>query len=659
VSPRLEACVIGAGPRGLSVLERLCAHVRASAPDRPVQVHLVDPYPPGAGGVWRTDQSRQLLMNTVASQVSMFTDASVPVGAREPGPSLYEWANFLTLMGPFDGYDGEVLADVRALGPDSYPTRALNGQYLEWVFRRVVGTAPDTVTVRVYPSRAVALDDAADGTQTVRLADGTLLTGLDSVVLALGHVPAALTADQARLRAFAAAHGRTYIPPANPADVYLDGLAAAQPVVLRGLGLTFFDYLALLTVGRGGCFQRGDNGLVYRASGREPRLYAGSRRGVPYHARGDNQKGADGRYTPAVLTPDVIADLRRRAPLRFRADIWPLIAKDVETCYYAALLRARRSCGCTAERFTARYLDCAWGGARERRLLTEYKIPGELRWDWDRVARPYTDKRFAGVDEFRSWLLDYLRHDVADARAGNVSGPRKAALDVLRDLRNEVRLLVDHGGLTGASHRADLDGWYTPLNAFLSIGPPIQRVEEMIALIEAGVLTVLPPGIRVGTDPDTGMFAVSCTHSDETWQAVALVDARLPDPDLRRTVDPLLRHLLDTDQCRPYRIDSHETGGLDVTRRPFHLVDAAGRPHPHRFAYGVPTEAVHWVTAAGARPGVNSVMFGDSDAIARAVLAIGVVEAVEPADHAAQPEPAATPATSRLLDRSGDHLVDR
>jgi hypothetical protein len=57
-----------------------------------------------------------------------------------------------------------------------------------------------------------------------------------------------------------------------------------------------------------------------------------------------------------------------------------------------------------------------------------------------------------------------------------------------------------------------------------------------------------------------------------------------------------------------------------VTERPYHLIDAAGRAHPRRFAYGVPTESVHWVTAAGIRPGVNSVTLTDSDAIARAVL---------------------------------------
>lgn len=45
-------------------------------------------------------------------------------------------------------------------------------------------------------------------------------------------------------------------------------------------------------------------------------------------------------------------------------------------------------------------------------------------------------------------------------------------------------------------------------------------------------------------------------------------------------------------------------------------------PHPRRFAYGVPTESVHWVTAAGIRPGVGSVTLEDSDAIAAAVLAV-------------------------------------
>ncbi|MFD6187662.1 FAD-binding protein, partial [Streptomyces goshikiensis] len=197
------------------------------------------------------------------------------------------------------------------------------------------------------------------------------------------------------------------------------------------------------------------------------------------------------------------------------------------------------------------------------------------------------------------------------------------------DLRNEVRQIIDHGGLSGGSYGRDLDGWYTPLNAFLSIGPPASRIEEAIALIEAGVLEVLGPETRLRRLNDAeGAFTVeSALVPGSLVRADTLIEARLPEIDLRSTSDPLLLHLLGTGQCRTYRIpgpgdEVHETGGLDVTRAPFHVVDAAGRPHPARYAYGVPTEWVHWVTAAGIRPGVDSVTLQDSDAIADAVLGL-------------------------------------
>ena len=113
-------------------------------------------------------------------------------------------------------------------------------------------------------------------------------------------------------------------------------------------------------------------------------------------------------------------------------------------------------------------------------------------------------------------------------------------------------------------------------------------------------------------------------------RATVLIEARLPEIDLRRTADPLMNQMLRTGQCHPYRIPDgdgtsgadYETGGLTVSERPYHVIDARGVLHPRRFAYGVPTESVHWVTAAGIRPGVGSVTLEDSDAIAAAVLAL-------------------------------------
>ncbi|KOV58630.1 FAD binding domain-containing protein [Streptomyces sp. MMG1121] len=660
----MEVCLVGAGPRGLSVLERLCAQERKSPRWDTVTVHVVDPDPPGSGRVWRPTQSRHLLMNTVASQVTVYTDASVPIdGPLEEGPSLHEWAKALesgTLEpGPEGGYGEEIRAEARALGPDAYPTRALYGSYLTWAFQRVVANAAAHVTVRTHAVRAVALEDADDaagpaGAQTVTLEDGTRLTGLSAVVLAQGHVPARPSDTERRLAAFAARHGLTYLAPANPADVDLSSVRPGQSVLLRGLGLNFFDYMALFTRGRGGVFTRTGGRLVYRPSGREPRLYAGSRRGVPYQARGENEKGAHGRYYPRLLTAGYIASLRARdtrsGAIDFAADLWPLISKEVCAVYYSALLAERGETTPAIEEFTELYLHAEPGPAEDR-LLDEAGIEPAERWDWEHIARPYGTRVFDDLTAFRGWLRGHLDEDVRLARQGNVSGPVKAALDVLRDLRNELRLAVDHAGLTAASHRDDLDRWYTPLNAYLSIGPPASRIEEMAALIDAGILDVTGPDLRVGTngnDPLGACFTgASGAIADVRIRATVLIEARLPEIDLRRTADPLMNQLLRTGQCRPYRIpggtadtgEDYETGGLAVTERPYHLIDAADEPHPRRFAYGVPTESVHWVTAAGIRPGVGSVTLEDSDAIAAAVLAVPAALAVphRPAPSVAVP----------------------
>ncbi len=601
-----SVAVVGVGPRGTSVLERLCASApELLAPGARLTVHLVDPAPPGPGRVWRTTQSPELLMNTVACQVTLFTDDSVDCsGPLRPGPSLYEWA------------DG-------ALGPDEYPTRAHYGRYLEWVFARTVREAPPSVRVETHTARATRLDDTPDGHQTLALDNGSTLTGLSAVVLTQGHLPTAPDTGQRHHTRYAARHGLRHVPPANPADVDRSGVLPGEPVLLRGLGLNFFDHIALLTTGRGGRFVGTGPGMRYRPSGNEPRLYAGSRRGLPYQARGDNAKGPYGRHRPLLLTPEVIAAFRKRADSGeapdFLTEIWPLVAKEVETVYYTALTGAP---GDFADRFPA----TPHRSAQETAVLDDLGIPEARRWSWDRISRPYAGREFTGPGTWRDWLLAYLRADAEQAALGNVAGPLKAALDVLRDLRNELRRIVDHGGLAGASRRDHLDHWYTPLNAFLSIGPPRRRIEELTALIEAGVVEVLGPRLDV-REEDGAWIAHSPLVPGSTVRVTTLVEARLPEPRLRRTADELLARLLSTGRCRPHTVDGYETGGLDVTGRPYRLIDRQGRPHTARFAFGVPTEGVHWVTAAGARPGVDSVTLSDADAVARAVLRTTTAEA--------------------------------
>ncbi|GAB3442029.1 FAD/NAD(P)-binding protein [Actinophytocola sediminis] len=640
----IRVAVIGLGPRGLSVVERLCANADSLLPQgHQLVIHLVDPHLLDGGRVWRSSQNRLLLMNTVASQVTMFVDETVDcAGPVVSGPSLYEWARSITLLGT-PSVPGAVRAEADRLGPDDYPSRAFYGSYLRWTRGRIMRTAPASVSFVSHQATAVDLVDTADTRQEIRLDNGESIGGLGAVVLALGHLPHRLGDTEAALSDFAGRHGLRYLAPSNPADVSLRAVPAGEPVILRGMGLNFFDYLALFTLGRGGRFVRDADGVLrYHPSGQEPLLVTGSRRGVPYQARAANQKGAFGRHEPRYITEQVIERMRAEAdngaPADFRRDIWPLVDQEVRTVYYATEVR-ERGCTCDAEEFSAAFAAAEPAvlppGAdpmaiqeseAQREVLAKFDL--EPAWDWARIATPYTAADLTSTERFQRWLRSYVDTEMAESAKGNVTGSLKAALDVLRDLRNEIRLLVDHSGLSGDAYRDDLQRWYMPLNAFLSIGPPAERIEQFGALMDAGLLEVLGPDLRV--DCADGRFvASSLVCPDRTVAASTLIEARLPETDLRTTTDPLLVSLLARGECAPYRIPirgggHYLTGGVAVSRRPYRLLDAQDRPHARRLAFGVPTEAVHWVTAAGIRPGVNSVILGDADAMARASLRIAL-----------------------------------
>jgi L-aspartate N-monooxygenase (nitrosuccinate-forming) len=607
--------IVGAGPRGLSVLERLCANQPGLLAESALDVHLIDPWPPGAGRVWRSDQPRDLLMNSFVTEATVFTDDSVTcAGPVTPGPSLFEWANRLAAAGAIDDYrpDEATLAEARRLGPFCYASRAFQGAYLRWAFDKISAAAPASIRVRHHPATATTLDHNDDGRDVLGLADGSELQ-VDAVVLAQGHLDAQQSLDAPR------ADGLTYFGPSHPLDLPLDELAAGQPVLLRGFGLHFFDCMSRLSVGRGGRFERDAEGVLrYLPSGDEPVLCPGSRRGVPYEARGD----AAPDDAPVVMAPhvftEVVADRLRaaRGPVDFRRDVWPLLAREAAVVYYRTL--AAWQPGQLAVEpavVEARIAAHEWGSPALEEFLAEAVPDPETRLDFAAWNRPLANRVFADGNELEAAIAGHLRADLAAARQAWRS-PKKQAAARLRALRAPLRHLLVHGVLTARSFRDDVDGWFTGFSSFISTGPPPSRIEELLALFAAGLVRFVGPDIRVGQ----AFTAWSPSVPGHQVTARVLIEARLPTPDVRTTADPLVRHLVATGQAQPYQWGSIETGGMAVTEDESRIVNAVGRAELSRFAFGVPTEPPEWLTAAGARPGGNSKVLLDADAIARAAL---------------------------------------
>ena len=50
---RPQLVIVGAGPRGTGLLERIAANAPELYAGSGLDIHLVDPHPPGGGRIWR------------------------------------------------------------------------------------------------------------------------------------------------------------------------------------------------------------------------------------------------------------------------------------------------------------------------------------------------------------------------------------------------------------------------------------------------------------------------------------------------------------------------------------------------------------------------------------------------------------------------------
>jgi len=615
--------VVGAGPRGLSVLERLVTIARIAHPPAgtALTVDIVDPFDPGAGRIWRSEQSGALLMNTVIGQITIFGyDPEDP--ERDAGPSFLEW-----LQASGD-------PDHAGLGANDYAPRRVYGQYLADAFDRVVARAPQWVRINAIRDEVVRMVDADGGGYSLTLRDGGRRHA-GVVVLTTGHPRNLLRPHEQELADFAARHGLHYVPGDSAADMPLDEVTRDDVVAIRGLGLTFYDVVARLTQDRGGEFVRDDDTgkLVYEPSGQEPRIYAGSRSGLPFPARGVNQKEIGDSYQPVCSTAQAVDELRelRRAEgdddrLDFKEEILPLLMLEVHRSYTANVIRQRDGKE-RADEFMGVFDASACSiqsldALRARFGVADIELP-----DLDRLARPFAGISYDSGEEFRTYLTGHLEHDLAEAALGNRDGPLKASLDVLRDLRGVIRRVVEHDGLLPDS-QAWFDSWYTPRNALLSAGPPAFRVEQVVALLKTGIVEVAGPETRIHGEEGIGRFTIESPHvADSRREATWLVEASSPDPQLPLNASPLYKQLrqdgLVSEHVNPEAGESPErqTGGLNVSGAPFRVIDAHDRVREDIFALGIPTEHTNWFTQVGSgKPGARSAFTRDARLIAEAAL---------------------------------------
>ncbi|MCS4490410.1 FAD/NAD(P)-binding protein [Corynebacterium sp. ES2794-CONJ1] len=109
----MKIAIVGAGPRGLWAIEELIARSRKA-----LDIVVFDPFPPGAGAVYREDQPANFRLNLRSSAVKTAFN------------SLDQWR-------VDQGYD-----------PDPFPPRALVGKFLAASWQAALERAPEHIQIR-------------------------------------------------------------------------------------------------------------------------------------------------------------------------------------------------------------------------------------------------------------------------------------------------------------------------------------------------------------------------------------------------------------------------------------------------------------------------------------------------------------------------------
>lgn len=602
----MQIVIIGAGPRGLSLCERLIAHGKKQ--QMASSILLIDPYLPGA--VWRTGQNQDLLINSVTSQVTLFTDDTLTSGGPVvKGPTLYEWAitsgkAFAQQHAPW------LLASFDTIDPDGHCSRALYGLYQQWFYHQLAKHCPSFIELTYVQAEVLSVTKETAGF-CVKTADNAWPA--DQVVLATGHSAARLSVQEAELAAFAQQNQLFYTPPANAADVDFTKVAAQKPLILRGLGLAFFDYVTLLTTGRGGQFLEVNGQYRYRPSGQEPLIIAGSHRGVPYHPRGKNQKRPTQQRQPHFLTEHRIAAWVNNKQVAAEI-VFYYLAKEVELVYYQQYLSTvMHRASAEVHAFTDAFIQ----QDGQLSVVHDFAIPTTAEWDWSFFKQPFTKK--SSEQSPQDFLLDYLKWDLKEASLGNLSGPISSALEVLKDLREPLRVILANHLLSSQDLKELFWQSFVPLNSFLSIGPPLQRTRELIALIEAGIVTLLGPEMTVET---SDVFVTySKRFPEKRFRATQMMEARIPTTAVEATANPLISNLLTQRLIYPHLLHMHDTadfhtGAIAIDPLTNLCLDQQGRPQEGLYCFGIPTEGIHWLTAATAQPGTDAWNLRQADQMA-------------------------------------------
>jgi len=460
------------------------------------------------------------------------------------------------------------------------------GEYLQWFYATLIASAPANVEIIHHHTEAIDIVAQPGGRERVVLADGEFVD-VDDVILTSGHT------DNVQPDTNPAHFPRPY-----PVGRYAGTIPAGSTVAVEGLGLVATDVLMALTVGRGGSFVETGDRLRYVASGKEPMVRLFSRSGFPYCAKAVATVDESDVFEAVVCTDEAIGaiqggrgDGRPRRQVDFRTMVLPLILAEMQVRYYSqsAYLANGQA---VANEVRAR-LGRAWHeGDYDAVIAGLASIYGVF----DPALHFFGPKcNWVSSKDYESQIYAMVETDLCESLRGGAA-PVKSAYEVFRHLRDLMRTVIEFRGLTLDSYLDFRENLKTKVNRVVA-GPPVVRSKQLLALIDAGLVSV-PfgplPGIKLADS--TGFVLRSKNLERPHYERVDwLIHGHLENPTLCRSTSSLLTNLWQSGRLQPLSYGETEVGSVALTED-FHPINAWGRPTKRIWLFGSLTEGVRYFT---------------------------------------------------------------
>ncbi|WP_455913369.1 FAD/NAD(P)-binding protein [Pseudomonas syringae] len=576
--PGISIGIVGCGSRGLTVLERICALAVNTA--RRIEVNVFDPQPPGPG-LHAVDQPEYLMLNTVASQISMFPDTAALDGKMgRQGPDFYEWCL-------------RYKSAARNVQPNEFLPRSWLGEYLAWTYKEVIRSLPTNVCV-IHHFHAVDNIEHTDMGRFV-LSTAEAERSVDWLAITVGHARE-LRDDHKELPGWLAINRHS-----DSRGVEL----STEVVGIEGLGLTAMDVVAGLTVGRGGQFSKRAEGLHYEPSGQEPRIYLFSRSGLPYRTRPDIVPHRTSNAA-LIFTLSAVADLRTENPagLDFEQQVLPLIKAEMVAEYFGMIASQKSESAVRIRAEIARAYDSGRLEAVSAEMASRFQAPPLD----EAVYNPHVPS----IDalDYPQVMRAFIESDIAQSCLGLDASPIKAAIEVWRSCREQLRRVVDNRGLTSISRSVFFEKYAPHVNRMVA-GPQKERHQELLALADAGVVHWVRHSQVIHSDD--GARTAVLLAGNLTVPLNRIIKAHVSTPCDVSSLPTILRSLK-----RNGIIHSLSENGEGV------LVDSEGKAQPNLWITGPLVEGStyynHYVPSSGS----YSRAFVDADRTAREMLGLNV-----------------------------------